>query len=146
IQGSGTEARSDLYSLAATLYHLLTGVAPTDALARADAILDGKLDPLASPGRLNPQIPAAVSNVLMQAMSMRREQRFPNASQMHLALQEAMPMSVPLNNSVPSFASSTVVGGTPTQPNQKSQKPASPAHSTKVFSTVNSASSQANVP
>ena len=26
IQGSGTEARSDLYSLAATLYHLLTGV------------------------------------------------------------------------------------------------------------------------
>lgn len=146
IQGSGTEPRSDLYSLAATLYHLLTGVSPTDALARAEAILDGKPDPLVPLNRLNPQIPAAVNNVLMRAMSMSREQRSPNASQMRLALQEAMPMSAPLINSVPSFASSTVVGGSPTQPNQKSQKPMSPAQSTKVFSTVNSASSQANVP
>ena len=39
VQGLGTDARSDLYSLSATLYHLLTNVKPPDALSRADAIV-----------------------------------------------------------------------------------------------------------
>src|ERR1051325_5712739 len=39
IQGGGTDPRSDLYSLAATLYHLLTGVEPPDALTRPHAVL-----------------------------------------------------------------------------------------------------------
>src|SRR6266404_316747 len=37
IQGLGTDARSDIYSLAATAYHLMTGVKPPDALTRAGA-------------------------------------------------------------------------------------------------------------
>src|SRR5437867_10506817 len=39
VQGLGTDARSDLYSLSATLYHLLTNVKPPDALSRAAAIV-----------------------------------------------------------------------------------------------------------
>jgi serine/threonine protein kinase len=56
INGAGTEARSDLYSLAATLYHLLTGVQPPDALTRATAVLRRLPDPLIAPDLLNAAI------------------------------------------------------------------------------------------
>ena len=35
-QGSGTDPQSDLYSLSATLYHLLTGTKPVDAVSSRD--------------------------------------------------------------------------------------------------------------
>src|SRR5678816_2838691 len=41
IRGTGTDARSDLYSLSATLYQLMTNLVPSDALTRADALLNG---------------------------------------------------------------------------------------------------------
>ena len=44
IQGTGTDARSDIFALAATVYHLLTGNPPIDALARASAIVGGDPD------------------------------------------------------------------------------------------------------
>jgi len=41
IHGHGTDPRSDLYSLGATLYHLLSGIAPVDAPTRFHVIEDG---------------------------------------------------------------------------------------------------------
>lgn len=38
IQGTGTDARSDIYALAATLYQLLTGAPPIEALKRINAL------------------------------------------------------------------------------------------------------------
>src|SRR6267378_2965827 len=46
VQGMGTDPRSDLYALAATLYHLVTGIKPPDALTRAAAIINEEIDPL----------------------------------------------------------------------------------------------------
>jgi WD40 repeat protein/serine/threonine protein kinase len=89
MQGAGTDARSDLYSLAATLYHLLTGVVPPNALARANAALNGEPDPLRPADELSGQVLKEVSAVLCQAMALRRDQRIPTASTMRRALREA---------------------------------------------------------
>src|SRR5215217_648338 len=75
IQGLGTDSRSDLYSLAATLYHLLTGVRPPDALTRAAATVKQQPDPLRPAHLLQAQVPAAVSQILQRAMSQNAARR-----------------------------------------------------------------------
>jgi len=86
IQGLGTDPRSDLYSLGATLYHLMTGVKPPDALTRAAALVNGQPDPLVSVSEANAAIAPEVDHVLAKAMAQGREQRYPNASEMRKAL------------------------------------------------------------
>lgn len=90
IQGSETDPRSDLYSLSATLYHLLTGQKPVDALTRATAILSGESDLLASINVLNPQVPAAVAQILRDAMDLNPSLRPQTALEMRTALKNAM--------------------------------------------------------
>src|SRR5215203_139384 len=68
IRGIGTNPRSDLYSLSATLYQLMTNVVPADALSRADTLLNGMSDPIEQPHRLNPEVPASVSEVILKGM------------------------------------------------------------------------------
>ncbi|MCI0491042.1 MAG: SUMF1/EgtB/PvdO family nonheme iron enzyme [Blastocatellia bacterium] len=89
IQGSGTDARSDLYSLAATLYHLMTGVMPVDALTRTAAILRGNPDPQPPANKVNPDVPAEVASVLTRAMSVNQEDRPATATEMRHALRAA---------------------------------------------------------
>jgi len=89
IHGSGTDCRSDLYGLAATLYHLLTGVEPVDAMTRAVAALEGRPDPLRLASDLNPDVPPAIAAVLMKAMALNREHRYASAADMRLGLREA---------------------------------------------------------
>lgn len=86
IQGSGTEPRSDLYSLGATLYHLLTANKPVDALARATAVLNNRPDPLVPPKGINPMIPEHVEVVILQAMSLNSDRRPSSAKEMRQAL------------------------------------------------------------
>ncbi len=89
IQGTGTDTRSDLYSLAATLYHLLTGATPPDALTRAAAVLNGQPDPLRPANELHGQVPPAVAHALMRAMSQNAGQRPQTAEAMREELREA---------------------------------------------------------
>jgi serine/threonine protein kinase len=89
MQGTGTDPRSDLYSLGATLYHLLTASPPPDALARATAVLNGEPDPLRPANELNSDVPAAVAEVLARAMRQSAAQRFASAAEMRAALRQA---------------------------------------------------------
>ena len=82
IQGTGTDPRSDLYSLAATLYHLLTGVPPADALTRAMNVLSNKPDPLIEANQIRAEIPAGISQVLYEAMALNADERPASAKAM----------------------------------------------------------------
>lgn len=89
IRGAGTDARSDLYSLAATLWTLLTGKVPSDALSRVAEKDDGNPDPLRPAHEINPQVPAAVSSALNRALAVNRNHRQPSAAEFRKALREA---------------------------------------------------------
>ncbi|OYT72075.1 MAG: hypothetical protein CFK52_06165 [Chloracidobacterium sp. CP2_5A] len=89
MRGLATDPRSDLYSAAATIYSLLTGQPPADALARADALLAGKPDPLAPANQVNPRVPAAVAEIVRHSMTVSREERMPSAKEMRRQLKAA---------------------------------------------------------
>src|SRR5918995_2253695 len=86
IQGLGTDPRSDIYALSATVYHLMTGVKPPDALTRAAALVNGERDPLQPANEVNTTVNARLASVLARGMSQGREQRFASASTMRAAM------------------------------------------------------------
>ena len=90
IQGLGTDARSDIYALSATLYHLITAVRPPSALTRAGALVNGQPDPLQPAHEINSAISPAVAGVLARAMSQNRDQRFATAAKMRRAMEDAL--------------------------------------------------------
>jgi eukaryotic-like serine/threonine-protein kinase len=89
VQGMGTDPRSDIYALAATLFHLMTNVKPPDALGRASAIVNGLPDPLPPANQVTAQVGPAVAAVLSKGMSQKRDDRFASASAMRDAFRLA---------------------------------------------------------
>ncbi len=89
IRGIGTSPRSDLYSLSATLYQLMTNEVPADALSRADCLLNGMEDPLVPPCEINPEISQNVSNVIMKGMEVSQDKRYADAREMQKVLRKA---------------------------------------------------------
>jgi WD40 repeat protein/serine/threonine protein kinase len=140
IQGAGTDARSDLYSLAATLYHLLTGVAPPNALTRADASINGETDPLRPADELSAEVSKDVAAVLRQSLVLRRDQRISSAAAMRRALSEAdkTPHARPRVDSLATIAM------TP-QPTNAQARSTTPKESTASFD-ANAAPTQTTAP
>jgi serine/threonine protein kinase len=86
IRGMGTDPRSDLYALAATIYRLITGRVPSDSLTRASAALERQPDPLRPANKLNGQVPEAVAALLTRALAQLPDERPANATEMRQAL------------------------------------------------------------
>ncbi len=84
------DARSDLYALGATVYHLVTGVLPIDSLKRTLEVWSNKPDPLTHPTTLNSHIPPEISNVLLKAMELDHDKRYVSALEMQRALHAAL--------------------------------------------------------
>jgi serine/threonine protein kinase len=86
IQDLGTSPQSDIYALGATLYHLLTGIKPPDALARASAVANSQPDPLRPADEIQSIVGAELAATLHKAMALNASDRFENAIQFREAL------------------------------------------------------------
>lgn len=74
--GQGTDIRTDVYGLAATIYTLLTGIVPSDALTRSINNPTVTGDTLKCIHQMSEEIPPVVSKVIVRAMALRKEDRF----------------------------------------------------------------------
>ena len=82
--GTRTDARSDQYAMAATLYALLTGRPPADSIERML-----KKEVLRPAGALNPGIPPHVAAALERALAIDQDDRFPDITAFGDALRGA---------------------------------------------------------
>src|SRR5882672_7186310 len=88
IQNHGTTPRSDIYALGATLYHLLTGVKPLDAVARATALVNSKSDPLQPADEVHRAVGPEIGAILSRAMALNPEDRYASANDFRAALRK----------------------------------------------------------
>ncbi|MGI8495274.1 MAG: serine/threonine protein kinase [Pyrinomonadaceae bacterium] len=86
IRGMGTSPRSDVYSLSATLYQLLTNCVPPETLVRAEDLLSGKPDPIKPINEINDQVTKVISDIILKGMEVSQEKRFAGAREMQQAL------------------------------------------------------------
>jgi serine/threonine-protein kinase len=77
------EARSDIYSLGSTMFHLLTGADPQ---SNPLLIFDFQKNP--RPRQINPQLSDQIERILMRSVEYNSEKRFASAAEMRDALQE----------------------------------------------------------
>ncbi len=86
IQDQRTDPRSDIYALGATLYHLLTGIKPPDAMVRAAAVVNGGADPLRPANQIHEAVGPEIAAILNRALAQKPEERYANANEFREAL------------------------------------------------------------
>ena len=86
IQDLGTSPQSDIYALGATLYHLLTGIKPPDALTRAAALVSSRPNPLKPANEVNSVVGPELAAILDCAMAQNPDERYATAAEFREAL------------------------------------------------------------
>ncbi len=103
LKGKDTDARTDVFSLGVSTYWLLTGHRPFDGDSDVDvmqAILEK--DPK-SPRRLNPKIPPALDELVLQALAKDRARRTGSARAMEIMFERAVDADIAFPDEVADF-------------------------------------------
>jgi serine/threonine protein kinase len=91
--GKHVDHRSDIYSLGAMLFELLTGRVPYEADTPMAVIIKHIHDPLPSPREINPIIPIGVEQVIVKALSKNPDDRHQSAGELAKAFDEVIKRS-----------------------------------------------------
>jgi eukaryotic-like serine/threonine-protein kinase len=82
------DARSDIYSLGAVAYFLLTGKPPFDHGTAIAALIAHARDQAAPPSRIREGLPEDLERVVMRCLAKSPAERYPDAESLELALAE----------------------------------------------------------
>src|SRR6266568_8295077 len=105
-----TDARSDIYSLGATMYHLLTNYEPDPIQTPTPGSILAK-NPRLRTVQVGGKLVCPVEQVMIKAMQQDPAQRFQSTEAMRMALRQCLPSSVaPVTISIPAVSpNSTIV-------------------------------------
>jgi eukaryotic-like serine/threonine-protein kinase len=102
-QGHPGNERSDIYSLGVILYEICTGVQPFRAESAAGIMMQHVNSMPTPPALINPNIPPALTMVILRAMAKEPAARFSSASALTVALAEAFNLPIPTDLPLPAF-------------------------------------------
>lgn len=91
-----TDARSDIYSLGATLYHMVTGKVPFEAANPAEVMKKHLKEPLVPPDHINTSLSAGISEVIEVMMAKRKQDRYISAEELLVDLDAVSRGEAPL--------------------------------------------------
>jgi hypothetical protein len=86
IKGEGIDVRTDVYSVAATLYHLLTGRAPYEGKDAAATLARTVSERAPRPRSLRPDLPRALERVVLRGLERDRDDRWRDLEEFRQAL------------------------------------------------------------
>jgi hypothetical protein len=87
-RGELLDRRADVWAVGAVLYYMLSGKAPCEAENEVQTLIRLRAGP--GPEALPDTVPAPVADVIMRALGMTPESRFPMAAELQRALENAM--------------------------------------------------------
>jgi serine/threonine-protein kinase len=100
-EGRDLDARSDIYGLGATLYHMVTGNAPFGDEATAVAMMKQVKEMVPDPRQFQPQLSEALCMVIEKMMAKNRADRYQNWAELISDLQLVRMGRHPVNARVP---------------------------------------------
>jgi len=109
ILGEEVNERTDLYSLAVILYHMVTGTTPFQAVTPMRIAVQQIHTPPLSPRALRPDLPVAAEQVMLQALAKRSADRYASGQGLARAFRGAL-MASDIELVAPKTTASQMVG------------------------------------